>query len=91
MISNMKHRENADPVGEPDHPGVIDFGLMGSIERVFQPGLSLEFILVYGNSFAEAYERWGDALMAYHGKTRAGEDIVSDYLGDYWFIEFKFW
>ena len=65
--------------------GVFNFGLMGSIRKIEAPGLELEYIVSYGNSFGEAFERWGKALRDYHGKIVRDnrEDLVSDYLG-YW-------
>lgn len=83
MVNQMRHRLNPDPAADATHAGVLDFGLMGSISAVPAPGLKLEYVVVYGSSFGEAFARWGQVLMNYHGKTRAAEEIVSDYLG-YW-------
>jgi len=58
MVQNMRHLPNEDPSKDRSHPGVLSFGLMGSIETIPAGGLDLETIIVYGNSFEDAFERF---------------------------------
>ncbi len=59
MVHNLRHRPNEDPDGDDSHPGVLDFGLLGSVSRIESPGLTLETVFVYGDSFDAAWARWG--------------------------------
>ena len=67
------------------HPGVFDYGLMGSIKSIPRGGMQLETVMVRGSSFSQAFSRWGEILRTYHGRPLDlnREDIVSDYLGRY--------
>ena len=83
MVSNLRWRQNEDP-STMDHPGVWDYGLMGSIKMIEAPGLQLETVLVAGASFGEAFDKWGRVLREYHGtEAPSGEDTVSDYIGNF--------
>ena len=46
------------------------------------PGLELEFLMVLGSSFDEAFDQWGNALKKYHNKKDICDDsLTSNYLG----------
>ena len=49
---------------------------------MYAPGLQLETVMVYGTTFDEAFQRWGEVLMQYHGKVpiTEDEDFTSNYL-----------
>ena len=66
------------------HPGVFDYGLMGSMKSIPQNGMQLDTIMVRGNSFNDAFAKWGRFLRDYHGRPLDlnREDIVSDFLGN---------
>ena len=48
-------------------------------------GTKIEFVMVAGNTFDEAFSRWGTALRTYHGKKKLPFqlDLARKYLG-YW-------
>jgi len=51
-------------------------------QEIPAPGLELEFVFVFGSSFDDAFERWGDILLRYHDKKKDNSgSIASDYLG----------
>lgn len=82
LVSNFAHRKNGNPDLE-HHPGVLDFGLMGSIRTIPAPGLDLEMVMVFGNSFDQAFQRWGQVLTTYSGKSVdiQAPSLVADYIG----------
>ncbi len=46
MVQNMVHRVNPDPGADPTNPGALDFGLMGSMEKIDgRSGLTLQTVI----------------------------------------------
>jgi hypothetical protein len=43
--------------------------------------LELEFIAVSGSGFDDAFDRWGNALLKYHSKSKRSDSFFSKYLG----------
>ena len=50
-------------------------------QEIPAPGLELEFIMVLGSSFDDAFDKWGNALLNYHSKPQNSETLTSQYLG----------
>ena len=58
---------------------------MSSSKAVPKADTKIEFVMVAGNTFDEAFSKWGSALRKYHGKSVDGiqRDVARKYLG-YW-------
>jgi hypothetical protein len=53
------------------------------MKMTLSAGLELEFVVVAGSSFDEAFDSWGSTLLKYHGKQSRQESIISKYLGEF--------
>ncbi len=74
LVTNMRHRVSSNI-------NALDFGLLGSVQRLERPGIVLETVIVFGESFDDAFDRWGQVLRAYNGgKPQIQEDLISEYL-----------
>ena len=64
--------------------GDLKFGLMGSVESI-PSAVSLDTVVVWGQTLRNAMNRWGEILRIYNGKNTSNkhDDYVSNFLG-YW-------
>ena len=64
--------------------GDLKFGLMGSVESI-PAAVSLDTVVVWGQTLRDAMNRWGEILRIYNGKNTSNkhDDYVSNFLG-YW-------
>ena len=67
-----------------DSKKLLNFGLMASVKSIPDDQTELKYILAVGDTFDDAFNRWGIALRKFHGKNfNTPRDVTTEYLG-YW-------
>ena len=78
----MKIKKKRDDSSSSSHLNSVS----SSSKAVPKADTKIEFVMVAGNTFDEAFSKWGSALRKYHGKSLDGiqrGDVARKYLG-YW-------
>ena len=78
----MKIKKKRDDSSSSSHLNSVS---SSSSKAVPKADTKIEFVMVAGNTFDEAFSKWGSALRKYHGKSLDGiqRDVARKYLG-YW-------
>lgn len=84
VLSPLTHFKTGIQTRSSDLGGSLACGVQGQVTHL-PAGFTLETILSAGHGITASVHAWGDALLRYHGKTRAGpgRDSTVKYLG-YW-------